>query len=188
MPGPELFVSVVTLPQGLPPYTIHQYLYGYFPQCPLDARRPFLFQSRGDRAFMVSRIPPACPHRVVTIEAGRSYAVEGELVPVLKKARGYDVRSKVIPLTGNLERRDWFTAVCGRHGASVGTCLWFNRNKRQFRHSNGHLITLCPGQVKAMVYVTDADGFSEMILRGLGQGKAFGYGLLVLPEIMSCDH
>lgn len=35
-----------------------------------------------------------------------------------------------------------------------------------------------------MLLVTDPEPFTEMLLRGLGRGKAFGYGLLYLNGVM----
>lgn len=180
-----IYVAIVDLPD-VPAYTVHQYLYGFFPQHPPDGHRPFLFRRSGNRVLLVSRIPPACPHRVVTLDAGRSYPAEGLLVPIQRR-RMPDKPERIVevPITSNAERREWFTAVCARFGAHVGFCQWFNRDRVQIRHGgNGCLITYQPAQVKAMLLVTDPAPFTEMLLRGLGRGKAFGFGLLYLAGVM----
>ena len=181
-----IHVATVDLPGGLPPYTVHQYLYGYFPQHPRDGARPFLFRQLGSRVLLVSRIPPACPHSVVSLDAGRSYPVEGLLVPIhRRRLPDHPERVIEVPMTTNSERREWFVSVCGRFGAHVGFCQWYNRDRTQIHHgSNGCLITYQPAQVKAMLLVTEPERFTEMLLRGLGRGKAFGYGLLYISGVM----
>jgi len=176
-------VAQVEIPDHIPPYTVHQYLYGYFPQHPRDGMRPFLFRRAERRCLLVSRIRPACPHIEIVLDAGRTYPFEALLVPT-RKTRDAGGKLMEIPIAANADRRAWLTAVCARFGGSVGFCQWFNRDRVQFHHGDGHKITLQPAQVKGMIVLTDPPAFTEMLLRGLGRGKAFGYGLLVLPEIM----
>lgn len=178
-----IYSATVALPDDIPQYSIHQYLYGYFPQHPRDGLRPFLFRIAGNRCLLVSRIRPACPHTEITLEAGRAYPVEALLVPV-RKPRDENGKTREVPMLSNAERRTWFTAVCARFGGQVGFCQWFNRPRVQFQHDAGHLITLQPAQVKAMIFLTDPVAFTEMLLLGLGRGKAFGYGLLTIAEVM----
>lgn len=178
-----MYAATVEIPPSIPPYTVHQYLYGYFPQYPRDGHRPFLFRQAQQKCLLVSRVRPACPHAEITLETGRTYPMEGLLVPT-RKTRDAGGKMLEIPLASNRERREWLVNVCARFGGQMGFCQWFNRERVQFRHGNGHLITLQPTQVKAMLMITDVAAFSEMLLRGLGRGKAFGYGLLVFPELM----
>ena len=95
-----IYVAIVDLPD-VPAYTVHQYLYGFFPQHPPDGHRPFLFRRSGNRVLLVSRIPPACPHRVVTLEAGRSYPAEGLLVPIQRRRITHPQHRKTV-----LDQRD----------------------------------------------------------------------------------
>lgn len=178
-----MYVAAVEIPSGIPPYTVHQYLYGYFPQHPPEAPRPFLFRQAGSRCLLVSRIRPACPHAEISLAPGRTYPVEALLVPTLKR-RGADGKLFDVPMTGNRPRREWFVELCRRFGGHVGFCQWHDRPRVQFRHGAGHPITLQPAQVKAMIAIADPVSFGETVLRGMGRGKAFGYGLLVFPELM----
>lgn len=179
--------AIVDIPADLPPYTTHQYLYSYFPQHSRDQPRPFLFRQAGNRCLLLSQIAPACPSVEFSLTAGRTYAIEALLSPT-RKTRSPSNKLIEIPITGNAARRAWFQALIERDGAQLGFCQWYDRPKRQFRHSSGDLITLCPGQVKAMLLITDQEAFIARLLKGFGRGKAFGYGMLYFPHVMERRH
>lgn len=179
-----IYAAQVELLPNTRPYEIHQYLYGYFPQHIKGDYRPFLFRAAGNQCLMVSRIKPSCPYKEISLESGRTYAAEGLLVPVDKRRHRANGKLIEIPITSYEKCRDWFMAACSRFGGCVGFNRWEERYVVSVRHINGHQIPIQPMQVKAMIMVTNPELFSEMLLRGLGRRKAFGYGLLCLHEVM----
>lgn len=179
-----MYYAQVSVPSGIPPYTVHQYLYSYFPQHCRDAPRPFLFRQAGGRCLILSRIRPSCDCTEFEIRAGKTYCMECLVVPT-RKTRDAEGKLLEVPLRSNAERRGWLSGILGRFGGEVGFCLIFDRDKHEFRHGNGHLITYQPAQFKAMVFISDSAAFTEMMLRGLGRGKAFGYGLLYFPDLLT---
>jgi hypothetical protein len=181
--------AAVSLPENLPPYTVHQYLYSFFPQHQTGAPRPFLFRQSGDRCLLLSRIPPACRHAEALIEAGRSYGIDGVVALEISKSQGFrrggaGPKSEVTPLLDNAKRRAYFVDVVGRKGGTVGFCQFFDLPPRRFKHADGNVIHFFPARVKAVALVRDADLFSEMLLKGIGSKKAFGNGMLYLPDAM----
>jgi len=181
--------AAVSLPRNLPPYTVHQYLYSFFPQHLRGAPRPFLFRQAGDRCLLLSDIPPTCRHANASVEEGRSYGIDGVVVLEVSKSQGFIkggplTKSKATPLLDNGERRAHFIGAVERNGGLVGFCQFFDLPPRQFKHADGNVIHFIPARVKAVALVRDADLFSMMLLKGVGRKKAFGNGMLYLPDAM----
>ena len=92
-----------------------------------------------------------------------------------------------VPKKGERYGLDAVCCLCGgdtRNGGRVGFCHIFDVPTRRFRHKDGNLITFVPCRVKAMVTVINAPLFKEFLLKGMGNNKAFGNGLLYLPDAM----
>ena len=180
-----IYVASVTIPDKVPLYTIHQYLYSYFPRHPRDQPRPFVFRHQHGTCTLISRMPPQAPHRIVDIEWGRTYAMEAVVSPEQKKCQGFGKHSKYIPIAGNKARREWFIERCANEGIAIGFCHVFNRERIIFKHGDGNEIRIYPAKINAIGMITDQEKAREFILRGLGHGKSFGMGMLWLPEIMN---
>lgn len=189
-----LCVANVRIPDAIPRYTVHQYLWGFYPQLPPDAPRPFLFKMvEGGRCLLLSRIQPRTAYTTIILEAGRSYAVDALIAPYRSRSQGFRYggqgpKSKKVAIIGNQERTDWLRDGLERNGMALGHCLWFDRHPECFRHGNGHAIRVFPARLTAMVTVTDSAKATHLLETGIGRSRAFGCGLLYIPELMEVFH
>lgn len=184
-----LCVADVRIPDAIPRYTIHQYLWGFYPQLPPDAPRPFLFKMQDGRCRLLSRIPPRTAYTMIGLEDGRSYAVDARIAPYRSRSQGFRYggegpKSVKEAILGNRERTDWLREGLERNGLALGHCLWFDRPPEQFRHAQGHAIRVFSARLAAMVTVIDSAKAIHLLETGVGRSRAFGCGLLYIPELM----
>lgn len=181
-----MWVAAVTKP-ACPPASIHQHLWGYYPGMP-DAERPFLYRSLGETMLLLSRVKPACPatHIADRIQAGRVYQFDVLASPRNGKSHKNHTENKYTFLRGNDRIRQWF----GRrlHGAEATFVQVFDRPDVVFKHSRGRQICRPACIIRGTVSVLDRAEFIATLLRGIGGGGVWGFGLMVLPEVMACSH
>ena len=180
-----MFLSVVHVPD-VPIYTVHQHLWAYYPPKPPKAERPFLFRFFGERkALLLSAVKPLMPSVDLTdrIESGRVYAFDALLNPT--EAKG----GKKIGLFGNEARQDWLRRKL--HGCDVRFVQVFDREPVHFIRGDGDKVTFAPARFTGAFQVTDKTLFLQTMAHGVGRAKAWGCGLIYLPEVMDAvlnDH
>lgn len=178
-----MFLSRVPWPEA-PAYCVHQHLWGYF-DLPAGAPRPFVFRRTGEEALMLSRIRPSCSHAdlLPRIEAGRAYQFELLASPVNgRKKRDDTGRRKSCEIRDNEQLRAW----CQRRleGAELRFCQSFRLETLRFRKAGGADVVVPMHKFLGMLYVEDLSLFRETLLQGAGKGKAWGCGMIYLPEVM----
>lgn len=171
-----MFLSSLKLPPGVSDYEVHQHLHLQFDQ----TGRTFLFRREGDAVRMLSIVRPKCPSTELPLEHLRpshplpfaadliitkSHAAPG------KRGDRRDVRDQV-------ERRDWLRRQlqdCAEVPFARFRDGWItlgNGTRRIVARTTGTLV------------VTDATRFAARLQEGIGRGRAFGCGLIWIPEIM----
>jgi len=110
------------------------------------------------------------------------YAFEVTVNPVKRFSEYKDAR---IILKDNKEIFKWFVEkATSSWGFTVSSELQIHINKVKTIYGSGHTIFLHNATIKGTLVVIDRVKFINSITRGIGQGKAFGCGLLqVLPII-----
>lgn len=109
------------------------------------------------------------------------YAFEVTLNP----GRRCQQTGKIIPVIGKENIQLWFSK---RAPISWGfdiapETLQIERSTVQSFEKSGHRITHSSATLKGDLVVTDRKRFSESFLKGVGRGRAFGFGLLqIVPE------
>lgn len=184
-----IFVSRPSIPTDIPKYTLHQYLWGFFPQTTRDSPRPFVFLANNDRVVVVSSIEPKTAFKEASLNAGMSYSIDAIIAPGKSESQGFrkdgvGPKSKKIPITGNAKRRKWLGDLLEKNGISLVHCHWFDRNPLRFKHGDGNVIRVFPARVTAIISVFDAPAAERLITTGIGRSRAFGCGLLYIPELM----
>lgn len=70
---------------------------------------------------------------------------------------------------------------------NVKVCSEGKQTGRKRDAGRGHAMTHCAVLFEGLLQVTDANAFLETLLRGIGSGKAFGFGLLSVAPVKSSD-
>lgn len=171
-----MFLATLTMPPGVDDYEIHQHLHLQFER----EERGFLFRRDGDRVRMLSIERPKCPSRELPLGHLRPRCplpFAADLIITRAKAlpgrRGqrYDVRDPA-------GRREWLRrqlADCADIPFARFRDGWVtlgNGTRRLVARTTGTLL------------VTDAARFAAKLQTGIGSGRAFGCGLIWIPELM----
>ena len=163
---------------------LHQVLWSYFPDIDDGSQRPFLFRKSKDRLLMLSRIKPACESIAISdsIRAGRMYQFDVIASPRnghnTKKPGAYKHRF----IVGNAERKAWFARRIT--GATPGFIQVFDRPNLQLVNRRHQEIVRPACIIRGTLKVDDRAEFMHSMLSGIGGGGAWGFGLLVMPEVM----
>lgn len=167
---------VAQLPKPAAPLaSLHKFLFGYFPGYPDGSPRPFVFRIEHDSILMGSAVQPSCEARRVQPRAGTTYQFDTIVKPMNGGGRN--------PIEGNDRRRAWLERNV--RGARITFCEIHDAPNVRTRKSDGKLVTFPVCRAIGTLTVTDADEFTDFLLRGgPGTAKAYGCGMWVLPELM----
>lgn len=167
-----MWLSRVPVPD-CPVYSVHQFLWGYF-DVPDGDPRPFVYRVDDDGVLMLSRLRPRCKAASISIESGRTYQFAALVSPVNGCTRF---------IRDNEERRAWLARRLD--GADLTFAQFFDRDNLHFKRAGGAFVTVARCVVRGTVYIRDRATFTDAILRGPGKAKAWGCGLVYLPEVMA---
>lgn len=171
-----MFLSTLTMPPGVDDYEIHQHLHLQFER----EGRGFLFRRDGEQVRMLSIERPKCPSRELPLAHLRPHCplpfAADLIITRTKFERGkagkrYDVRD-------HDERRDWLR----RQLADCAEVPFARFRDRMITLGNGARRLVA--QTTGTLLVTDAARFAAKLQGGVGRGRAFGCGLLWMPEVM----
>lgn len=171
-----MFLSEVLLPPGVTDYEVHQHLY-----CQFDRDdRGFLYRREGDNIKMLSverpkrhcrklnvmNIPVMIPTPFTAdIIITRCKFIRGT------KGQRYDVRD-------HHERRQWLRRQL-QEAADV-PFVRFHDRMITIKGGTRRLVASCTGTL----VIRDRYAFARILQSGIGRGKAFGCGLIWIPEVM----
>lgn len=167
-----MFISKLKMPTGVSDYEYHQHLHHQFE----GEERQFLYRVQGDTVKMLSIVPPKCPSTELKLGSLRPN------YPLPFQARLVITRQ---PMKGKREdvrcphkRMDWLKRQLD------------DRADVLFARFNDNWITLGNGtrrlvaDVTGTLNVTNTARFAALLQAGMGRSKAFGCGLLWMPEVM----
>lgn len=169
-----MFLTEVMLPRNIKDYEVHQYLHCFFD----DGNRNFLFRRECDNILMTSRCRPKNDItknlRRELFKAGNSYVFIGRFDITKKNIQS----GRRIDIVEFQERRDWLV----RKLTGIAEVKYCRVNHGNFI-SKGELKRYC-ADMSGVINIKDSLRFIEVLTTGLGRSKAFGCGLIYLPEIM----
>jgi CRISPR-associated protein Cas6/Cse3/CasE subtype I-E len=181
-----MFLSIVPKPDT-PEYCYHQYLWAYFDQNK-NVNRCFVYRALSESIIMLSSEQPACEHTRIDERISAETVYQFDLIasPIRGVRREDGKRSRREPYRTNKERLDWLARRLG-DSAELRFAQVFDRPRRRFKKADGHQVSVDECTMRGAVYVKDRDLFIDTLLTGVGGRGAWGCGLMILPEIMTCN-
>jgi CRISPR system Cascade subunit CasE len=179
--------DIKALGRNVDEYSYHKLVYTLFP----GNERDFLYVDQGGRygersILVLSKRHPVEPEigEVYTKQVPENflsynfYAFEVRLNPVKRKDRA------ATAVTGREELAKWFLSRQEQWGfeADPDRLEIINTGIQQFRKGDS-VITHNAATFRGILKVTEKDSFSHSFTKGLGRGKAFGFGLLQLQPV-----
>jgi CRISPR system Cascade subunit CasE len=79
----------------------------------------------------------------------------------------------------------WMHRVAGENGFEIVDCDRRRGSLEKHRKADGNQVVLAAAEFDGLLRVGDAPAFEVAIQRGVGRGKAFGFGLLSLALVAS---
>lgn len=171
-----MFLSKLTLPSGVTDYEVHQHLHLQFDR----AGRGFLFRIEKGAALMLSIDRPKCRHKELPLSAFRAgYPLPFCADLVITKTRAvsgkpgqrYDIRD-------HDERRAWLRKQL-QECADV-PFVRFRDKWMTLGNGTRRIVASCTGTLS----VTAPADFARLVQAGVGRSRAFGCGLIWIPEVM----
>lgn len=165
-----MWLSEHTRPNGLNTYQLHQWLWAFFAD---NANRPYIFREHREKILMLSTLPPACESSTLEIRAGTAYAFDVCVHPI---KRDQETRREIW-LKDYDQQREWLA----RQLKGCELRFAYTRSSRVERVKESRFLKV---EMTGVLYVTDLMVFLSCLQKGVGKGKAWGCGMLYLPEIM----
>ena len=174
-------------------YALHKLFWQCFPGRP-EAERDFLFRCDHQGAALTilmlsSEMPTRCSWAEwdgtkeldITFNAGTFYWFRLRANPTSRAQASGKLRA----LTDREDLDDWLNRKGKQHGFALRTqSEYSNCHLEQFsKSSNGPVVSLNVVDMGGVLCVTDAAAFGEAFRRGIGRGRAFGCGMLLLKRI-----
>ncbi len=178
-----MWLAKVARPPGRCDYQLHQYLFGYFP--PMD-KREFLFRVAGQDIFVLSLTRPSVPAVRIQelIQAGQSYAFDLLCNPVKQLGARPGRALKRIVVRDFDGQRDWLAARL--EGCEIRFSHFQPQTVARFRNSKGEKVQVYFTRATGVLTVQDKTAFLLKLQAGIGRARAWGCGLLMLPEVFQC--
>lgn len=171
-----MFLSEILLPNGVTDYEVHQHLY-----CQFDRdERCYLYRRTGRKIQMLSVEKPKRKSKLITLESipvMTALPFSADLIITRckfirgTKGQRYDVRD-------HEERRQWLR----RQLQDVADVPFARFRDRVITIKGGtkRLVASCTGTL----IIRDRSAFARKLQEGVGRGKAFGCGLIWIPEVL----
>lgn len=185
-------------------YQLHQKLWQGFGKKPNDKDRDFLFRidpghGKTKEILLQSLSEPnwsrIFPDQGVQMKSFSPHFIEGQRFFFYLRAnamvakmseRNAKGRTKKRPMPAE-QYKDWFLAQGEKHGFSVqlvdrvgDVTVWGYKQKSEEKQQSKQHLRFTGQNLQGHLQVTDVTQFSEIYQKGLGRGKAFGFGLLSL--------
>lgn len=180
-----MFISRPALPPDSPIYEHHQVLWSYFPDVARGEQRPFLYRhlNGSGQVLMLSRLPPRCEAEPIQrhIEAGRVYPFDAMVAPRAMNDR--DGKQTVKIYREPAEVRAWF----GRRLKDAAEARFVRVEevpRLTFRKGDRRRVISDRVRLRGALEVKDRAAFLEILAAGIGSGKCWGLGMIVLTDVM----
>lgn len=163
-------------------YEVHQHLYHLFD----DGARMFLWRWAGvGSVHVLSIVPPVqtIKARRIDVDAfpsGTPLSFETRIVAARCKQHAGRRHGAKVPLLRHEERRQWLAGKLQAAGAE----LCFARCE-DARIVAGDGLVIIGADITGMLVIHDRARFAAHLQAGFGRNRAFGAGLIWIPEVMT---
>lgn len=137
-------------------------------------------------SFMRLSEETALDDRIDTLSAGQRLRFELLTMPYKKIADGMGANSRRRMLQTAEERLEWLRRKAEQNGFALCCVIEISAGKSTacHREEKGGALAMDAFSYVGELQITDADAFRAALRRGIGAGKAYGYGMLLwsVPE------
>ena len=156
-------------------------LWGFFRKQQEDAlERPFCFRDTGDQLFVLSNVKPSTESHEIKFQRGQTLMFEIRMSLGVKRNRETVVKPQ--DLTADQIKRRFITIFSDV--ANVDYVTFKKLPPHIITRNDGHRMPLNQTMFYGTLTVKDPLKFDEKISRGVGRGCAFGFGAMILPQVM----
>lgn len=158
----------------------HQLLYSFFRQSDEPTERPFCYRDTGEQILMLSNEKPSTDCVELDFKEGETLLFECRASINPRNYKG----KKISPKDFTAKHvKDWF-----RRRLDGGAYVDYVTFKRTAPHkiikNDGQIIILNQTLFYGTLKVMNPKQFKKIIATGIGRGGAFGFGMLLLPQVM----
>ncbi len=162
-------------------YQQHQLLWGFFGKQQKDAeQRPFCFRDTGDELLVLSSGKPSTDSREIKFQNGQTLMFEVRMSLGDSHLKGQT--TKAHQLTADQLKNRFINTFIDI--ADIGHVSFKALAPHIVTKNDGHKIPYHQIMYFGVLTVLDAEKFDARISRGIGRGCAFGFGAMILPQVM----
>lgn len=176
--GAELFLSKVILPDGVSDYEVHQHLYCQFDR----TERGFLYKRNGRSVVLLSVERPKRPSLELSVDcfmSGIPMPFSSDLIITKTRSAGKGNRGTRYDVRDHYDRREWIRKKL--KGIADIPFVRFRDRVITIKGGTKRIVAGCTGTI----VIVDRGAFVRVLQEGIGRGRAFGCGLIWIPEVMS---
>lgn len=158
----------------------HQLLYAFFRSSEEPIKRPFCYRDTGEHILMLSGEKPNTECVELDFKCGQTLFFECRASINARSHHG----KKISPQEFTAKHvKDWFRRRLDG-GAYVDYVTFKKLAPHKIRKNDGQVILLNQTMFYGSLIVMNPDQFKKIIATGIGKGGAFGFGMLLLPQVM----
>lgn len=115
---------------------------------------------------------------LAALEEGKRFHLKTQLNPTVTVAK------KRVPVVGQANLIDWFTARSEPNGFRVSSPVKVGSERVMSisKPESNNPLTLAVAEFEAIIEVADVAKFKEALINGVGRGKAYGLGFLMVSK------
>lgn len=120
-----------------------------------------------------------------SLRKGQQWNFELVANPTKSEFKKNSKRGKVVSLVGNEGQAQWLEDRAAKGGFALKECAIVERSHLRFNkgeESNRRRVALQAVRYRGVLEVTDPDQLRQVLVDGLGRGRAYGCGLLTLAR------
>lgn len=162
-------------------YQQHQLLAGFFDTYDDGKDRPFCFRDTGEQLIVLSNVKPKTDSREITFKNAQTLMFECRASVRQRSYQGRLIKPQDFTAS---HLKEWF---CRRleKGAYVDYVTFKKLPPHKVRKSqNGQVMFFNQTLFYGTLTISNADEFDKLVGHGIGAGGAFGFGALILPQVM----
>lgn len=179
-----MWLTILNKPKNINEYEIHQVLWSFFQEHQRQGlTRPFCYFLAEDKIFMLSSIAANKDSKKIILENKETYLFECR-ASIRRTYKDENGKSKTREAYRGEELKEWFK----RRFADCATI-----NFVSYKEYAPHVV-INPKSKNRMVFsqyvfsgsltIDDIADFERICAKGVGQGCAFGFGAVVIPQVM----
>lgn len=163
-------------------YQQHQLLAGFFDKYADGKDRPFCFRDTGEQLIVLSTQQPKTDSKEITFKSGQTLMFECRASVRKRTIQGKLIKPEDFTAS---HLKQWFCKLL-RDGAYVDYVTFKKMSPHKITKSQtGHVMCFNQTFFYGTLTVTNPEVFDRLVGHGIGAGGAFGFGALILPQVMA---